>query len=180
MAGTATAKKPKEKTSFFVPKWDWNEAGIRAGKAVARGGGYVGISALSNMDYIKTKKIRKHMGWMSIVAGLGLEMVTNNANGAARVVSGLGEGLTLWGMVDTAGTLLGENAKAKLGLAGLGASAAERDQPKDQSGIDWFALADEADAKSDGPADEAQAAPQRATMRGIEDGGSTALELFNA
>ena len=176
MAQEAKAAKAKsgQGPSFMVQKFDATDMGVKAGRAVLRGGTFIGLSAVANMDSIKTKKIRKHMGWMAMVLGLAGEMVIDDRNNAGRVTSGVAQGLTTWGMIDTTATLLGEANRAKLGLAGLGAPGRrDSDSPSNDNGIDWFALAREADEESQG-ADQPAAS---SSMAGTNGSGSS---LWNA
>lgn len=171
---TATAKKAKKGGGFFVQEWDWKESGIRAGKAVARGGSYIGINALANSSMISGKKIAKYMGPLAIVVGLGMEMTVNNDNGAARIAGGIGEGLTLWGMQRTTGQLLGPDNAPKWGLQSLNGLGAVDDQPRDDSGVNWNDLADQAEAAALSDGDQTPNA-SAASMAGLNETDSSIL-----
>jgi hypothetical protein len=132
---------------FIVQEVTWAEMGARLGRAGLRFGTYVGISALANMDSLKVKPVRKYMPWIAVALGLAGELGLSDKSNSGRVMSGVAQGLFTWGMVDGVSGLMGDETKAKLGLSGMGAPRTD-DIPRDESGIDWFRMADEAEEEA--------------------------------
>jgi hypothetical protein len=168
MSATATAKAKAKKiadggAAFFIPELDTMNMMARGGRAVLRGATYVGLSALAASPKIQAKPmIAKNMGWVALLLGTGAELFMNENHNGAVALSGIAQGLSTYGLVDTTAMILGTNA-AKWGLAGLGAA----DDGGGNDGMDWMALAARADAMVNGGGGSSITDDSNSSMAGL-------------
>lgn len=135
-------------SDFFIPELDGVQMLAKGGRALLRGGTYIGMSYLVNAPKVMASPIGKHIGWISLIIGTGAEMFMNDANNASVALSGISQGLSTFGMVDSTKRLLGANA-AKWGLLGTSGLGATYEQPSNGD-MDWYALSQRAEAMAQG------------------------------
>lgn len=130
-------------SDFFIPELDGVQMIAKGGRAILRGSTYIGMSYLTNAPKVVASPIGKHIGWIGLIIGTGAEMFMNDENNASVALSGIAQGLSTFGLVDSTKRLLGANA-AKWGLMGAGLGATY-DQPGNGE-MDWYALSQRAEA----------------------------------
>lgn len=135
-----------KKQPFFTPmkKLKGEDIAIEAGRTVAQSGGFIGMNYVANLDQVAAGKIRKFMGPIAFGLGFLGNIFINKENPAGKIVGGLADGFTTWGVIDTI-YQQAPGAASKLGINGLAGVGNATAAP-----IDWGALAAEMRAQENG------------------------------
>jgi len=158
----ATKKAKKKISGLFSSKEELKaEAGARIGRSITRGVVTTGSLLLHNAKFLVEKpKLQKVVPYIAFGIGVLGEVFISEKSTGGKIAKGAFEGLSTYGMVHTAGSLLG---KEKLGLQGLGRTdnAAPASNASD---TDWDAVADLAErgqyaADQESPANDGYPAP---------------------
>lgn len=136
---TEAKKKKGAVPGFMVDKAEFTgtEMAIRLGRGIGRGGTIIGLSYIANGTSLKAKKIRKWLGPISLAVGLAGEALLSEKSGAGRLTSGVAQGFTTFGMLDTFKTFVVPGKQTEFGLSGLGRVVVP-DQPQTREGTNWM------------------------------------------